>query len=103
MRNSTETFFVKNSFTHSTIEPDNCPGGNSVEVHDFSFHPERLSEQSILNTSKEILGYELPSGWHDINNVKSVSSPNHCQHDLSDTDRLTHPHGDLISRHALFC
>jgi hypothetical protein len=35
--------------------------------------------------------------------VKSVNSPNQCQHDFFRTNRPIHPRLDPISSHAPFC
>jgi hypothetical protein len=41
MRNSNERISInKIVLTHLTNELDNCPGGHSIEVHDFSFPAE---------------------------------------------------------------
>jgi hypothetical protein len=40
--------------------------------------------------SKEVLGVKTLAGWHHIDDVKSVNSSNHYQHDVFRTDRLTH-------------
>jgi hypothetical protein len=40
-----ERIFIKDVLTHSKGEPGNGSGGNLVEVHDFSLHPERVSRE----------------------------------------------------------
>jgi hypothetical protein len=59
-------------------------------------------QQRIYNMSREPLGVQTPSGWHQTD-TKSVNSPNHYQYDLYCTNRLTHPRWNLISSQASSC
>jgi hypothetical protein len=49
MMSSGERIVIKAIMKHSKNAPDNCPGGHSVTVPGFSFHPERLSPAKDSN------------------------------------------------------
>jgi hypothetical protein len=73
--------FHQTVLMHSKNEPGNYPGGHSVEVHDFPSLQKDFHQQRIHNMSNEVLNVKTPPGWHRIGDVKSVSSPNYCEHD----------------------
>jgi hypothetical protein len=104
MRSSNERIFFKKLFCRfQRVNPTIVQVDTQSKYMAFPSHRKDFCQQKIPKMNMEVLGVETSPGWHHVDDVKCVNFPNHCQHDLSRTKRLTHPRWDLISRCALFC